>query len=216
LRCTWYLGTSIDLSKRIMLRCTWYMLYGRYFLWILAILRNCDLKRLHFFCLNIDLFIKISGIDLSKRIALGEVYSIQHYVIKICQLLAAGQWFSPATRVSSINKTDHHDKTAILLKVVLITITPTLKGSFNISNPFLYHTTIWFVSDLRHVGGFLRVLCFPPPNKTDRHNITEILLKVVLNTINLDLNHTTICHCRQLHISWSVKPTCCTNCKDHL
>jgi len=153
------LGTGIDLSKRIMLRCTWYMFYGRYFLWILAILRNCDLKRLHFFCLNIDLFIKISGIDLSKRIALGEVYSIQHYVIKICQLLAAGQWFSPATRVSSINKT------AILLKVVLITITPTLKGSFNISNPFLYHTTIWFVSDLRQVGGFLQVLCFPPPTK---------------------------------------------------
>jgi hypothetical protein len=39
-----------------------------------------------------------------------------------------------------------------------------------------------FVSDLRQVGGFLR----PPvssTNKTDRHDITEILLKVVLNTI---------------------------------
>jgi hypothetical protein len=61
---------------------------------------------------------------------------------------------------------------------------------------------IQFVSDLRQVGGFLR---FPPPikltvesgikrltlkchasstNKTDRHDITDILLKVALNTIN--------------------------------
>ena len=29
----------------------------------------------------------------------------------------------------------------------------------------------------------------PPPNKTDRHNITEILLKLALNTINLNQNH---------------------------
>jgi hypothetical protein len=31
--------------------------------------------------------------------------------------------------------------------------------------------------------GFLRVLRFPPPSKADRHDITEILLKVALNTI---------------------------------
>jgi hypothetical protein len=40
---------------------------------------------------------------------------------------------------------------------------------------------IKFAIDLRQVGGF------PPvssPNKTDRHDITEILLKVALNTIN--------------------------------
>ena len=36
------------------------------------------------------------------------------------------------------------------------------------------------------IGGFLRVLRFPPTNKTDRHDIAEILLKVVLNTINLN------------------------------
>jgi hypothetical protein len=46
-----------------------------------------------------------------------EVYSIQHYVIKVCQLLAKGQWFSPGTPVSSTNKTDRHDITEILLKV---------------------------------------------------------------------------------------------------
>jgi hypothetical protein len=43
---------------------------------------------------------------------------------------------------------------------------------------------IKFVSDLRQVGGFLRALWFPPPIKTDHHDITEILLKVVLSTIN--------------------------------
>jgi hypothetical protein len=51
-------------------------------------------------------------------------YSIQYYVIKFVQQLAAGQWFSPGTPVSSINKNDHHDITEILLKVVLNTINP--------------------------------------------------------------------------------------------
>jgi hypothetical protein len=47
-----------------------------------------------------------------------------------------------------------------------------------------------FVSDLRQVGGFLRVLRFPPPIKLTAmyDNITEILLKVALNTINLTKN----------------------------
>ena len=44
-----------------------------------------------------------------------------------------------------------------------------------------------FVSDLRQVGGFLWVLQFLPQNKTERHDITEILLKVELNTIALTL-----------------------------
>ena len=43
---------------------------------------------------------------------------------------------------------------------------------------------IMFISDLRQVGGFLCVLRIPP-NKTDRQDKTEILLKVALNTINL-------------------------------
>ena len=37
---------------------------------------------------------------------------------------------------------------------------------------------IKFVSDLRQIGSFLPV---SSTNKTDRHDITEILLKVVLN-----------------------------------
>jgi len=36
---------------------------------------------------------------------------------KVCQLLATGQWFSPATPVASTNKTVCHDITEILLKV---------------------------------------------------------------------------------------------------
>ena len=48
----------------------------------------------------------------------------------------------------------------------------------------IQHYVIKFVSDLRQVGGFLRVLQFPPSIKTDHHDITKILLKVALNTIN--------------------------------
>jgi hypothetical protein len=36
---------------------------------------------------------------------------------KVCQWLAAGQWFSLGTPVSSTNKTDCHDIVEILLKV---------------------------------------------------------------------------------------------------
>ena len=46
------------------------------------------------------------------------------------------------------------------------------------------HYMIKYVSDLRQVSGFLRVLWFPPPMK-HCYDITEILLKVALNTINL-------------------------------
>ena len=45
----------------------------------------------------------------------------------------------------------------------------------------MQHYVIKFVSDLRHVDGFLRVIPFPPPIKL----IAEILLKVALNTITL-------------------------------
>ena len=49
-------------------------------------------------------------------------YLIQHYVIK----LVSDWWFSLGTPVSTTNKTDHHDITEILLKLVLNTITLTL------------------------------------------------------------------------------------------
>ena len=49
----------------------------------------------------------------------------------------------------------------------------------------IQHYVIKYVSDLWHVGGFHRVLRFPIPIKC--HDITEILLKVALNTITLTL-----------------------------
>ena len=51
---------------------------------------------------------------------------------KVCQWLAASQWFSLRTQISSTNKTDRHDITEILLKVALITIT--LNSIFYISS----------------------------------------------------------------------------------
>jgi hypothetical protein len=48
-------------------------------------------------------------------------------VKKVCQLLAAGQWFSPCTPVSSVNKIDRHEIAEILLKVALNTIKQTNK-----------------------------------------------------------------------------------------
>ena len=60
---------------------------------------------------------------------------VQHYVIKVCQWLATGQWFSLGPLVSSTNKTDRHDITKILLKVMLNTIKQTNKQTNNILTP---------------------------------------------------------------------------------
>jgi hypothetical protein len=43
---------------------------------------------------------------------------------------------------------------------------------------------LWIMQNIDMVDGFLRL---PPTNKTDHHDITEILLKVALNTITLTL-----------------------------
>jgi hypothetical protein len=53
---------------------------------------------------------------------------------KVCQWLATGRWFSPGTPVPSTNKTDRLDRTEILLKVALSTITPVIMFNFD----FLY------------------------------------------------------------------------------
>jgi hypothetical protein len=50
------------------------------------------------------------------------------------------------------------------------------------SGQSVQHYVIKFVRDLWQVSGFLRVLWFPPPIKLTA-TITEILLKVALNTI---------------------------------
>jgi hypothetical protein len=51
----------------------------------------------------------------SSNLVHGEVYSIQHYVIKSVSDCDRS-WFSPGTLVSSTNKTDRHDIAEILLK----------------------------------------------------------------------------------------------------
>jgi hypothetical protein len=53
----------------------------------------------------------------------GEVFSIQHVVIKFAiDLQATGRWFPPGSTVSSINKALCHNIAEILLKVALSTI----------------------------------------------------------------------------------------------
>ena len=54
----------------------------------------------------------------------------------------------------------------------------------------MQHYVIQFDSDLRQVGGYLRVLWFPPPIKSNRHNITAILFKVALHTLSQTINKT--------------------------
>ena len=53
----------------------------------------------------------------------------------------------------------------------------------------IHHYVIKFVGDLRQVSSFLQVFGISSTNKTDRHDIAEILLKVALNTINQPKNH---------------------------
>ena len=51
----------------------------------------------------------------------GEVYWMQHYVIKFVSDLQQVSGFSPGSLISSTSKTDRHDITEILLKVALNT-----------------------------------------------------------------------------------------------
>jgi hypothetical protein len=79
----------------------------------------------------LDLQLPMQSVHITTKVVSlnathGEVYSIQHYVIKfVNDSRAAGWWFS---LVSSTNKTDLHDITEILLKVALNTITLTQKA----------------------------------------------------------------------------------------
>jgi hypothetical protein len=61
--------------------------------------------------------VHIASKVVSSNPAHGEVYSIEHYVIKVVSDLR------PDTPVSPTNKTDRHDIAEIVLKVALNTIT---------------------------------------------------------------------------------------------
>jgi hypothetical protein len=86
--------------------------------------------------------VPITTKDASLNPTHGEMYLIQHYVIKcVSDLQKAGQWFSLGSPVSSTNKTDCHDIAEILLKVALNTKTLTLKNILVISNYHRNHNT---------------------------------------------------------------------------
>ena len=53
---------------------------------------------------KLDLQLPVQSVPITTEVVSsnpihGEAYSIQHYVIKFCQLLATGRWFSAATPV---------------------------------------------------------------------------------------------------------------------
>ena len=83
----------------------------------------------------------------------GEVYSIQHYLIRLfSNSRHAGLWFSPVTPVSSTNKTDHSDIAEILLKVALITLNLTqthMCTMYNTSN-YIFISEMLYISRLFH------------------------------------------------------------------
>ena len=99
------------------------------FMWTrhLYICFNTTLTSFQFSCLPVVVIqlhmqsVPITTKVVSSNSAHGEVYSIQHWVIRFVSDLRLGRWFS---LVSSTNETDRHDITEILLKVALNTITP--------------------------------------------------------------------------------------------
>ena len=78
------------------------------------------------------------------------------------------------------------------IKIIILSIYNTLKRQESRSCGVysIQHYEIKFVGELWQVGGFLRWFSPGNPisstNKTDRYDITEILLKVVLDTITLN------------------------------
>jgi hypothetical protein len=79
----------------------------------------------------LDLQLPMQSVPITTKVVSlnpthGEVYSIQHYVIKfVSDLRQVG-----GSPVFSTNKTDCHDITKLLLKVVLNTITLNINISF--------------------------------------------------------------------------------------
>jgi hypothetical protein len=77
---------------------------------------------------KLDLQLPMQSVPISTKVVSsnpthGQVYSIQHYLISLSMTCHRSVVFSDTT-VSSTNKTDRHNITEILLKVVLNTITP--------------------------------------------------------------------------------------------
>ena len=68
---------------------------------------------------KLDLQLPVQSVSITTKVvssnpAHGEVYSIQDHVMRFVR-----SWFFSGTPISSINKTDRHDITGMLLKVAL-------------------------------------------------------------------------------------------------
>ena len=128
---------------------------------------------------------------VSLNPAHGEVYLKQLYVMKFVSDLQQVQWCSPCTLVFSTNKTDRQDKTEILLKVTLNTITqPTSNCIYGID------------SDVVHsVCEPLKVrLIFPHMARCNGHNYVIVFFSQLFATdlrfsgIPVFLTNKTHCH----------------------
>jgi hypothetical protein len=86
----------------------------------------------------------------------SDVYLIKHYVIKFVSDLLQVGGFSPGTLVSSTNKTDCHDITEILLKVLINTTAPDPLEIFFCFNLFLLLIFILFKLDICESSLFIK------------------------------------------------------------
>jgi hypothetical protein len=91
---------------------------------------------------------------------------VQHNVIKVCQWLETGRWFSSGPPISSTTKTDRHDITEILWKVALNTIKP------NHINCFTGWERCFQCIQDTHLRPVMRVICiFISPCSTSGHTL---------------------------------------------
>ena len=94
---------------------------------------------------------------------------------KVCQCLAAGRWFSPGPPVSSVNKIDRNDITAILLKVALNTIKQK-KPNKHISYLFFHvmccRTTYGFLFSMCSLNN--TIMCKYPAHRNKESNIKVV------------------------------------------
>ena len=103
----------------LIIQCQWYVVFFKTEAKILV-----KQYEIYFFIYWIYLRGKIIFLYISKM----------HFdiVFHLCRWLQAGLWFSLGTPVSSINETDRHDISKILLKVAVNTITSTLNSMSSI------------------------------------------------------------------------------------
>ena len=94
----------------------------------------------------------------------------------VCQRLATGRWFSPCIPVSaSINKTNRHDITVVLLKVVLATITLNLT-----TIPFSASDSKWR-NALCTMQNNYHIYVINMVSPTARRIIYNLVIKIVAN-----------------------------------